>query len=467
MRNRSPAGSIGGTAAQSPRTIHSPIQGKKGKYGSGGLLRSKGFLVCNAIVLVGLILFLSGGLSSTTGTADNAAAASSSGVRRNAQENKGVKGGKRPEVRDADGDLVTDDMLAKDIAAGRNIDVKHEEIETDITGEETRWDKSKNIPDWMKDYFIWHNSVTKTLTEENWREQRYLVMTCLGGQVCGNVAHRLRPIMGMLRMAADSKRIFMMHWDKPDSLEDYLHPPQHGGINWVVPKFVMWKVRKSPIVNVVPAIHLQAFQDDRRIVNVMYNDDSFAEPYYNDQRKEGEVPASMAYKDVWNVLFKPSFMLTERLKETMDLMGLVAGEYAAVHIDYEYEPASDVEAEELRAKVHEAMNCLSGLRPGGPYFVAAQTYAIAQHALDYAKQHTGVNVQAKQIAHDTSTVPVDLYTSFVEIMLLASARCVAFNRGGYGQLGYMLGYDYNCRIKYTGEDVECKWVDPPPPAQEK
>ncbi|CAB9520605.1 expressed unknown protein [Seminavis robusta] len=372
-------------------------------------------------------------------------------------------------VRDAEGDIVQDDMLAKDIAAGRDVEgpKEVEQEETDVAVGDNRWKDSKNIPNWLKEYFEWHVEVTSQLVKPNWREQKYLVMTCLGGEICGNVAHRLRPMMAMLRIAADSKRIFYIHWDLPDRLEKFLHPPQHGGIDWVVPDFVMWKVRKSPHQNDIEIIVQQAYQDDRRVVNVMYNDDTFAEPYYNDRRKDEEKAASEAFKDVWNVLFKPSFMLTERMTESLRLMGLEPGEYATAHIDYEMVPKDDAEQEDLRLKVENAMNCMSHLRPGGPFLVAAQTYAIAREAIVYGKQHN-VKVHAKQIAHDTSTVPTDLFTSFVEIMLMANSRCVAYNRGGYGQLGYMLGYNYNCRIKYTeGEGAECKWTDPLPATEER
>lgn len=389
-----------------------------------------------------------------------------------ALDQKGVeKKEKKGPVRDADGDIIEDDMLIKDIQAGRVVipDHKLEEAENDIAVGEDRWNEpgAKNIPKWLKEYFDWHKGVVNGLTKENWRDQRYFAMTCLGGEICGNVAHRLRPLMAMLRIAADSKRVFYIHWDMPDRLEKYLHPPNKGGVNWTIPEFVMWKVRKSPHQNTLETIEKQAHQDDRRVVNVMYNDDSFAEPYYNQRIQEGEVVASQAFHDVWNVLFKPSFMLTERISESLRLMGLKAGEYATAHIDYELVPRDDAEQEQLRLKVENAMNCMSNLRPGGPFLVAAQTYAIAREAIVYGKQHNVV-VHAKQIAHDTSTVPTDMFTSFVEIMLMADTRCVAYNRGGYGQLGYILGYDYNCRIKYSGnEGQECQWKDPPAATMEQ
>jgi hypothetical protein len=103
--------------------------------------------------------------------------------------------------------------------------------------------------------------------------------------------------MGMLRVAADSKRIFYIHWDLPDRLEQYLHPPKHGGLDWIAPQVMMWKVRRSPSQHIIDDIHNQALQEDRRGDNVMFNDNTFAEPYYNDRRKDGELTASEALKD--------------------------------------------------------------------------------------------------------------------------------------------------------------------------
>lgn len=379
--------------------------------------------------------------------------------------NKNKNDGKGEPVRDVDGDIVDDDVLIQDIKAGHIVDVKHVELEeTDIAPGENRWDKSETIPPWLKDYFKWHSEIVPTLTAENWNDYSYIVMTCLGGQTCGNVAHRLRPIMGILRVAADFKRIFMIHWDMPNKLDDFLKVPQHGGIDWNVPEFFMWKVRASKFVNVIPTVLKQAPNEERhRVVNVMYNDETFAEFHYNDNLKDGEVEAKAALKDVWNVLFKPSAMLAERTKETLELMGLRPGEYAAAHIDFENIPRDDSERQQLRLKVENAMNCMSHLRPGGPFMVAAQTYAVAREAIEYGQQH-GVNVQAKQIAHDSSNVPKDLYQAFVEILLMAKARCVAYNRGGYGQLGFILGYDYDCKINYGEHKGECEWKDPPKPA---
>jgi len=369
------------------------------------------------------------------------------------------KQGEKEVVRFKNGDIVNDDMLARDIAAGHDVEgpAVQEVEETDIADGVNRWDNSEKIPTWLKEYLVWHSAVTAHLVKPNWREQRYLVMTCLGAEVCGNVAHRLRPIMAMLRVAAATNRVFYIHWDKPNSLEKFYEPHTKGGINWIVPEFVMWKVRKSPYTNDMEVVEQQAHQEERRVVNVMYNNDDFAESYYDKLLQPGEATAMEALRDVWNVLFKPSVMLEERLHESLRLMGLHPGEYAVAHIDYELEPKNQIQEDFLKQLVQKAMDCMSTLRPGGPFLVAAQTYAIAREAIAYGKTKAGTKVHAKQIAHDTSLVPTDLFLSFVEIELMTHARCVAYNRGGYGQLGFLLGYEYDCKIKYT--DIACTWTD--------
>lgn len=336
-----------------------------------------------------------------------------------------------------------------------------EERKWKVQGGVNRWEQSDTIPPWLKDYFKWHGEQRAKMNETNWRDFRYIILTCFHDQECGNVAHRLRPIPGHLRAAYDSNRIFMIHWDAPTRLEHFMEPLNHGGVDWIVPDYMMRPVRKVGQQTWMNVILEQSSHVDRIIVNSMFSDDSFAEYVYNDKLKEGEVPADRAFHDIWHVLFKPNFVLQERISESLRLVGLKEGEYAAAHIDYELVPETEEEKIELKEKVENALNCLSQLRPGGPFLVAAQTYDIARMSQQYCKTK-GVEVHAKQIAHDTSKVPSDLFTSFTEIFFMANAHCVAYNRGGYGQLGYILGFDYNCRVKYSNpREKKCEWKDAP------
>ena len=147
-------------------------------------------------------------------------------------------------------------------------------------------------------------------------------------------------------------------------------------------------------------------------------------------------------------------MLYERCEEAQRTMGLFRGKYAAVHIDYEDMPKTPEEKQELALKVQNAMNCVSNLRPGGPFLIAAQTFAIASEAVKYAKQK-GVLVGARQVAHDSATLPHDIWNSFLEIYFMANGKCVAYSgQGGYGQLGYIICFD-KLSCKGSNESVTC------------
>lgn len=43
---------------------------------------------------------------------------------------------------------------------------------------ENLWEGSTMLPQWMRDYFVWHRQQRKLISLRNWREFRYLVVTC-------------------------------------------------------------------------------------------------------------------------------------------------------------------------------------------------------------------------------------------------------------------------------------------------
>jgi hypothetical protein len=71
----------------------------------------------------------------------------------NGSKNRSVETDKNGKliVRDADGEIVQDDMMAKDIAAGNVLEApKVEEPELSVVKGENRWQHSHTIPDWLK-----------------------------------------------------------------------------------------------------------------------------------------------------------------------------------------------------------------------------------------------------------------------------------------------------------------------------
>jgi hypothetical protein len=90
----------------------------------------------------------------------------------------------------------------------------------------TLWEKSSVLPQWMKDYFEWHqDQLANHLNKENWESHRYLVMRCLESEVCGGASDRLSSIPKFVRVASMSKRILFIKWTRPAALEEFLVPP--------------------------------------------------------------------------------------------------------------------------------------------------------------------------------------------------------------------------------------------------
>lgn len=329
---------------------------------------------------------------------------------------------------------------------------------------DNRWEQSENLPGWMKDYFYWHSEARAALQSNNytnWNDYNYLIISCFSGQVCGNVIHRIRPLPALVRAARDSKRILLVHWDL-HPIQDYLEPPNKGGLNWKIPG-IMSKAVHDTATNVYKTLETvaEAGKDTKvPIVSALINDRLFGEPYYNGHIEHRDLTADRAFHDVFNVFFKPTAMLTERVHEVHHTMGMPVGKYAAVHVDYPDVPTTEAGKEALRLKVENALNCVSNLRPGGPFLVAGESFPIVKEAIKYAKKHN-VMVAARQVAPDSSRLQKDMWNSFIEIYFMANARCVAYANDGYGQLGYMMGYEHDCRIKYDYHDAAktCTWTD--------
>ena len=331
---------------------------------------------------------------------------------------------------------------------------------------DNRWEKSENLPEWMKDYFFYHAESYDNLQANNftnWQDYRYLVATCFSGETCGSVMHRIRPVPALIKAAADSKRLLLIYWEL-HPLQNYLEPPHHGGLNWKVPGLMHDELHKTA-GKAYPTIEsaAKAAKDTTpksRIVSAIINDPLYGEPYYNGHLEVGDQPADRVFHDVFNVLFKQTVVLQERIRETHHVMGMDIGKYAAVHIDYKDPATTEAGKEILREKVENALNCVSNLRPGGPFLVAGESFDIVKAAIKYAKKHN-VQVAARQVMHDSNKLPKDMFNAFLELYFMANANCVAYGNDGYGQLGYMMGYDHDCRIKYDYLDGarNCTWTD--------
>jgi len=115
------------------------------------------------------------------------------------------------------------------------------------------WELSDVSPQWMKDYFRWHQKTRKTLTQEIWKHlkeddthvknatsTKFLVVQCLpnnDGSSCGTLLERLGLLPYYLKIADETNRILLIHWTVPADLSEYLMPPM-GGCDWRSPKWM-------------------------------------------------------------------------------------------------------------------------------------------------------------------------------------------------------------------------------------
>jgi len=75
------------------------------------------------------------------------------------------------------------------------------------------------------------------------------------------------------------------------------------------------------------------------------------------------------FRDVWKIMFRPSPPVEERIRQNLKALQLVPGEFATVHVRALY-GIKERDAPGTLKMVTNAMNCVSNLRPGGPYFIA-------------------------------------------------------------------------------------------------
>jgi hypothetical protein len=103
------------------------------------------------------------------------------------------------------------------------------------------WGHSKTLPYWMKKYFRWHHQQRRDfLNPQSWNDtsMRYLIMECLENHPkCGGSSDRLKPLPTLVRIAAVTHRILLIHWTRPAKLEEFLLPPK-GGVDWRVPDWL-------------------------------------------------------------------------------------------------------------------------------------------------------------------------------------------------------------------------------------
>jgi len=324
------------------------------------------------------------------------------------------------------------------------------------------WEDSELIPDWLKEYFVWHQQERERLSQNNWQhweELKYLVPVAPKKLKSGGMTDRIRPVSAYLRMAAETKRMLLIYWERPFALEEFLLPPK-GGCDWRVPGAMITAVTRFGPPYAHHSTNWTEVEElangNETIITFQYQSWHYGELWYAEHAQEGEVPISEAFRDIWQVVFTPSPPVAKRIADNFQRMKLVPGEYTTVHIRALYGVKGRAE-NHTKQIAENAMNCGSHLRPGGPFFLASDSSNALKAALDYGKAKNVRVVTAhysKQPLHldlyTGNATPADFYDGFVDLHLMASTRCVAVGPGGFARWGHLLGYNRTCAIHHSG-----------------
>jgi hypothetical protein len=136
----------------------------------------------------------------------------------------------------------------------------------------------------------------------------------------------------------------------------------------------------------------------------------------------------------------------------------------------------------IQAASENAVNCASELLPGVPVVFLSDSSEAQQsmgQIIETSKHNKIViipssnrsfsSVRRSPLHLDKATrglpyqphnyEPADFYDTFLDLMLMARASCVAFGQGGFGRMGSLLSQNQTCTKRHfeNGKLVACKW----------
>ena len=162
------------------------------------------------------------------------------------------------------------------------------------------------------------------------------------------------------------------------------------------------------------------------------------------------------FHDAWRMVLTPAPPVARKIEYWMQELGLVPGQYAATHVRALY-GVHNRSLAEIETWSENAIRCTTQLRPQGPFYFASDSTHAQHVALAYGNKH-GLRVVTRFATeqprhmdvkyHNESLTPSDYYDALVDLYLLGNARAVAYNVGGYGKLGLVMGFDSQAGIQH-------------------
>jgi hypothetical protein len=333
----------------------------------------------------------------------------------------------------------------------------------------------KDFPRWMRRYFNFHAKQRQLLNETNWESQKYLILRCTHeDEKCGGLSDRLKPLPYLLRVAATHKRLFMIRWNTPAKLEEFLLPNK---MDWSVPDWMAKKLENNEVSSRTlrtSAKQLYKFRPKHKkaiVVEGKIQDILGGAEYYEKMVDDSNETYETVYHNMFSALFKPSPPIEEMVKAKMQADHLMPGEYSVAH----YRAFYGIEDKKQKRKTYNleslainAANCASVFRPGGPVYFASDSKVAVDAVKKYAdKENRSISVfEGDEALHidkfgpENPRPPSDFYSVFVDLLLMANGKCVTYGQGGFGRFALLLSQNATCtgRHIYKFKVEECSWI---------
>lgn len=245
--------------------------------------------------------------------------------------------------------------------------------------------------------------------------------------------------------------------------------------NFISPFSFIGKQLKDRGVWAVPGLDVRTLAfGNNDTVRSRYQSFNGGADWYNEQLTKGEIPFDELYHEVWKIFFTPSPPVAQAIQSEMDDLGLVPGEYSSAHVRALY--AIKYRAAGLVKRwTTNGINCATTLRPGRPVFLAsdtgfASTVAGAYGEFKHAHIVSHMSNPNPPLHLDKSEEGVkrpssDYYDTFIDLYILAFGGCVAYNKGGFGNWGLLIGGNTSCgwKMKRGKQGIQnpCNWTHVP------
>ena len=194
---------------------------------------------------------------------------------------------------------------------------------------------------------------------------------------------------------------------------------------------------------------------------------------YNDYA--GWPEYEIIFRDLFFSVFEPSPPVAKLVQEKMKSAGLVPGEFSASHYRafYAVENQKHVRGDhELTSKTINALNCASKMQTGDPIFFASDSHVAVLSARTFAetnnRQIVTFDDEQEALHLDKrdqwkSGNVADFFPIFVDLLIMAEAKCMSVGVGGFGSFANILSSDPTCLIRHDSERKRqiqtCKWYN--------